>query len=134
MKAVFADAFYFAALLNRADQHHSKATAAARDLRSNLVTTEWVLAEVADALADIDKFKAVRVAQEKQVAALAESVKLSIARYEGGLSSYLEVLDADQQYYGAQNTLARTLGSQLIAYVQLYRALGGGWQAEKGQK
>ena len=51
MKAVFADAFYFVALLNRADQHHSKAIAAARDLRSNLVTTEWVLAEVADALA-----------------------------------------------------------------------------------
>ena len=88
--------------------------------------------EVADALADIEKFKAVRVEQEKQVAALAESVKLSIARYEGGLSSYLEVLDADQQYYGAQNSLAHTLGSQLIAYVQLYRALGGGWQEGKG--
>lgn len=87
--------------------------------------------EVADALADIEKLKAVRAGQEKQVAALAEAVKLSIARYEGGLSSYLEVLDADQQYYSAQNTLARTLGSQLIAYVQLYRALGGGWQAEK---
>ena len=51
MKAVFADAFYFVALLNRADQHHPKAAAAARDLRNNLVTTEWVLAEVADALA-----------------------------------------------------------------------------------
>jgi predicted nucleic acid-binding protein len=51
MKAVFADAFYFVALLNRADQHHSKAAAAARDLRNDLVTTEWVLAEVADALA-----------------------------------------------------------------------------------
>ena len=86
--------------------------------------------EVADALAGIEKLKAVRVEQEKQVAALAESVKLSIARYEGGLSSYLEVLDADQQYYGAQNSLALTLGSQLIAYVQLYRALGGGWQQE----
>ncbi|MEI7751177.1 MAG: efflux transporter outer membrane subunit [Candidatus Omnitrophota bacterium] len=86
--------------------------------------------EVADALADIEKLKAVRVEQEKQVAALAEAVKLSIARYEGGLSSYLEVLDADQQYYGAQNDLARTLGSQLVAYVQLYRSLGGGWQRE----
>jgi predicted nucleic acid-binding protein len=51
MKAVFADAFYFVALLNRADQHHSKAAAAARDFRNNLVTTEWVLAEVADAFA-----------------------------------------------------------------------------------
>lgn len=87
--------------------------------------------EVANALVDIEKYKIVRAEQEKQVAALAESVKLSLARYEGGLSSYTEVLDADQQYYSAQNTLARTLGYQLIAYVQLYRALGGGWQSEE---
>jgi multidrug efflux system outer membrane protein len=84
--------------------------------------------EVANALVDIEKYKLVRVEQEKQVAALAESVKLSLARYDAGLSSYIEVLDADQQHYSAQNSLARTLGSQLIAYVQLYRALGGGWQ------
>jgi uncharacterized protein len=51
MKAVFADAFYFVALLNRADQHHAKTIAAARELRSQIITTEWVLAEVADALA-----------------------------------------------------------------------------------
>lgn len=90
--------------------------------------------EVANALADIEKYKVVRAAQEKQVAALAESVKLSLARYEGGLSSYTEVLDADQQYYSAQNTLARTQGSQLVSYVQLYRALGGGWQPEDIKK
>lgn len=52
MKAVFADAFYFVALLNRADQHHAKTIAAARELRRSIVTTEWVLAEVADALAN----------------------------------------------------------------------------------
>jgi outer membrane protein TolC len=97
-------------------------------------TVVGAFSEVADALANIEKYKAIRVEQEKQVAALAESVKLSIARYEGGLSSYLEVLDADQQYYGAQNTLARTIGSQLVAYVQLYRALGGGWQSEESKK
>ena len=90
--------------------------------------------EVADALADIEKYKDVRTKQEKQVAALAESVKLSVARYDAGLSSYTEVLDADQQYYSAQNSLARTLGSQQIAYVQLYRALGGGWQAREDKK
>ncbi len=52
MNRVFADAFYFVALLNRADQYHAKATAAASQLRGEIVTTEWVLAEVADALAD----------------------------------------------------------------------------------
>jgi uncharacterized protein len=51
MNRVFADAFYFVALLNRADQFHRKAIAAAQRLRNDIVTTEWVLAEVADALA-----------------------------------------------------------------------------------
>ncbi len=90
--------------------------------------------EVADALVDIEKIQTVREKQEKQVAALKEASSLSRIRYEDGLSSYLEVIDADQQYYSAQNILARTLGSQVIYYVQLYRALGGGWQVEEKQK
>lgn len=86
--------------------------------------------EVADALVNIEKIKSVRESQEKQVAALKEASSLARTRYEEGYSSYLEVIDADQQYYQAQNTLARTQGSQVIYHVQLYRALGGGWQVE----
>ena len=52
MKAVFADAFYFVGFVNRADQHHAKVAAAAQQLQSDVVTTEWVLAEFADALAE----------------------------------------------------------------------------------
>lgn len=52
MKAVFADAFYFVALLNRSDQYHAKVTAVARLWHENLITTEWVLTEFADALAE----------------------------------------------------------------------------------
>jgi predicted nucleic acid-binding protein len=52
MKAVFADAFYFVGLLNRKDQHHARVVAAAGQLRGELVTTEWILAEFADALAE----------------------------------------------------------------------------------
>lgn len=52
MKTVFADAFYFVGLLNRADQHHARIVSAARQLRDDLLTTEWVLAEFADALAE----------------------------------------------------------------------------------
>lgn len=88
--------------------------------------------EVADSLVGIEKVKKVREEQEKQVTALKESAKLSLIRYESGLSSYIEVLDADQQYYSAQTALARTQGSQLLYYVQLYRALGGGWQLAVG--
>ena len=90
--------------------------------------------EVADALVGIDKIQKVREEQEKQVKALKEAVDLSKARYEAGLSSYTEVLDADQQYYSAQTLLARTQGSQLDYYVQLYRALGGGWRSEEAKK
>ena len=90
--------------------------------------------EVADALVNIDKIKTVREKQELQVAALSESAGLARTRYEEGYSSYLEVITADQQYYEAQNVLARTQGSQVIYYVQLYRALGGGWQVEEGRQ
>ncbi|MFH1878060.1 MAG: efflux transporter outer membrane subunit [Candidatus Omnitrophota bacterium] len=90
--------------------------------------------EVSDSLVNIEKIKTVREKQENQVAALKKSTDLSRARYEGGYSSYLEVIDADQQYYEAQKILARTQGSQVIYYVQLYRSLGGGWQIEESQK
>jgi len=90
--------------------------------------------EVADALVNIDKVKTVKENQEKQVAALKQSADLSRSRYEEGYSSYLEVINADQQYYESQNQLARTQGAQAAYYVQLYRALGGGWQVEKSQK
>ena len=52
MNRVFADTFYFVALLNRNDQHHSKATAAASQLQGEIITSEWVLMELADALAE----------------------------------------------------------------------------------
>jgi predicted nucleic acid-binding protein len=51
MSAVFADAFYFVARLNRRDQHHERVVAFSRTLRAGLLTTDWVLMEVADALA-----------------------------------------------------------------------------------
>ena len=51
MTVVFADAFYFVARLNRRDQHHERVVAFSREFRSHILTTDWVLMEVADALA-----------------------------------------------------------------------------------
>jgi hypothetical protein len=51
MSLVFADAFYFVARLNRRDQHHERVVAFSREFRSQILTTDWVLMEVADALA-----------------------------------------------------------------------------------
>jgi len=54
-------------------------------------------------------------------------VTLATLRYRGGLASYFEVLEAQQQLYPAQATLAQIRRDRLIAHVQLYKALGGGW-------
>jgi multidrug efflux system outer membrane protein len=84
--------------------------------------------EVADALVTIDKLKDERVEKEAQVSALGNSSRLSRLRYDAGYSNYLEILVADQQLFDAEIELARTRGAELNGVVQLYRALGGGWQ------
>jgi len=84
--------------------------------------------EVADALVTIEKLRDVRVEQEAQVGALQDASRLSRLRYDTGLANYIEVLIADQDLFDAELDLARTRGAQLNAVVQLYRALGGGWQ------
>jgi outer membrane protein, multidrug efflux system len=83
--------------------------------------------EVADALAAEAHLVEQRKAQEGQVVALREAVRLSLASYDAGVSNYLDVLDAQQQLYPAETSLAQTQRDQLLAVVNLYKALGGGW-------
>jgi multidrug efflux system outer membrane protein len=87
--------------------------------------------EVADSLVTIQKLAERRAEIETGVEALRDAVQLSRARYDTGLSSYLEVLIADQQLFSQEIQLAQVRGSQLRAVAQLYRALGGGWQPEQ---
>ena len=84
--------------------------------------------EVADALIGIEKLAAVRVEQQIGVDALRDASQLARARYDLGLSSYLEILVADQQLFERELGLVRTRGDEMRALAQLYRALGGGWQ------
>jgi len=84
--------------------------------------------EVADALVAIEKFKDVRAELETSVRSLTDAARLSRLRYDTGLANYLEVLIADQQLFDQELLLARARGAELNAVVQLYRALGGGWQ------
>ena len=65
------------------------------------------------------------------MAALETAVKLSSERYVAGKASYYEVLEAQQQLFPAELNLARTQRDQLLATVELYKALGGGWQDER---
>lgn len=84
--------------------------------------------EVSNALVAREKLASARTAQSRAVEALRESVRLSLVRYRGGLSNYVEVLDAQLQLFPAENALARIDLARRSALVQLYRALGGGWK------
>ena len=91
------------------------------------------LREVSDALTALAKLNDAEAAQDTAVRALDEAVGHATARYRQGLASYYEVLEALQQLYPAQRTLAQIRRNRLIAYVQLYKALGGGWNLTDGQ-
>ena len=65
--------------------------------------------------------------------ALRETVDLSLARYETGRTNYIEVLLALELLYPAESSLAQTQRDQLLAVVNVYKALGGGWETEPPQ-
>ena len=83
--------------------------------------------EVADALAARAKLAAEHDALEKQVAALKRAVALSELRYNTGFAFYFEILDALQQLYPAEDSLAQVERDRWLAVITLYKALGGGW-------
>ncbi|HEY1913537.1 MAG TPA: efflux transporter outer membrane subunit [Vicinamibacterales bacterium] len=84
--------------------------------------------EVSDSLIGYQKIRETGA----QLALLAESARdarrLAQVRYEGGVTSYLEVLDADTRLFDAELGLAQSQLNELSALVEIYRALGGGWQ------
>jgi multidrug efflux system outer membrane protein len=90
-------------------------------------TAQVAFQDVSDALVSRQKFEAVRDEQSRAVDAYQESVKVSFQRYLAGKASYFEVLDAQLQLYPAQNALALTELNRRTVIVQLYKALGGGW-------
>jgi NodT family efflux transporter outer membrane factor (OMF) lipoprotein len=84
--------------------------------------------EVSDSLIGYRKDGEQRAQQELLVNALRESERLSRLRYVGGLDSYLQVLDAQRNLFQGELTLAQLRREEILSVVQLYRALGGGWQ------
>lgn len=91
-------------------------------------TVQGAFREVSDALIAYRKTREVRVQQELLVQTLQERSRLAYLRYEGGVDSLLNALDADRDFFEAQLVLAQVKLNELTAVVQLYRALGGGWQ------
>ncbi len=90
------------------------------------VITAWQ--EVSDAAVSVRKFGEVATQQEIQVTAAKTAERLARLRYEGGVSAYLEVLDAQRSLFSAELTLAQSNRDQLVAMIKLYKALGGGWK------
>jgi multidrug efflux system outer membrane protein len=83
--------------------------------------------EVSTALVDRTKLVETEAQRSRAVAAHLEAVRLANIRYASGLSAYFEVLEAQQQLFPAELTLARIQRDQLLSVVTLYRSLGGGW-------
>ena len=89
MRVVFADAFYFIALLNQDDQHHSWAVDIASDLRFRFVTTHWILLEVADALSSpAARTRSTRFVREAFHNHAIEVVSEPLAWFEVGLNLF----------------------------------------------
>ena len=84
--------------------------------------------EVSDALVEFRKVKEIRAQQESLVTTLQDRSRLAYLRYQGGVDTQLNALDADRDLFAAELNLAQTRRNELLALVQLYKALGGGWR------
>jgi len=84
--------------------------------------------EVSDALIAHQRVRESREKQEALVNALEDRLQLAYMRYRGGVDTQLNALDADRDLFTAQLTLAQLRLEEILSVVQLYKALGGGWQ------
>jgi len=86
------------------------------------------LREVSDALIRYGRTREQRAQQDQLVRALEESTRLSTLRYQGGVESYLQVLEAERSLFEGQLSQAQLRLQEVESFVELYKALGGGWE------
>lgn len=84
--------------------------------------------DVSNSLVAAQKTRDTRIEEEKLVAAAQDATRLARVRYQGGAASYLEVLTNDSNLFAAQLSLITAQQNEALTLVQLYSALGGGWQ------
>jgi outer membrane protein, multidrug efflux system len=89
--------------------------------------------EVSTSLSAHQKLASAYREQLTSVDAYRDSVRLSVIRYDSGLSNYLEIIDAQIQMYPAQSASINYDLGRKVALVNLYRALGGGWNLNDSQ-
>lgn len=86
------------------------------------------LREVEDALIAVDTYNKELESRRKQLDAASSALEMAWVRYESGLTSYLEILDLQRSSFSSQLKASEVLQLQLTSSVNLYKALGGGWQ------
>ncbi len=91
-------------------------------------TIQTAFREVSDALIAHQRTRESRGEQEKLVSALQDRKRLAYVRYRGGVDTQLNALDADRDLFQAELALTQIRYSELLSVVQLYKALGGGWE------
>jgi len=91
-------------------------------------TIQTAFTEVSNALIAHQRVRESRVQQELLVAALQDRTRLAYVRYRGGVDTLLNALDADRDLFQAELALSQIRLNELVSVVQLYKALGGGWQ------
>src|SRR5579872_7077898 len=91
-------------------------------------TIQTAFTEVSDALIAHQRTRESRLEQERLVTALQDRTRLAYVRYRGGVDTQLNALDADRDLFQAELSLAQIRLSEVLSVVQLYKALGGGWQ------
>ena len=84
--------------------------------------------EVSDGLIAHQRVRESREKQEDLVAALQDRLRLAYIRYRGGVDTQLNALDADRDLFQAELDLSQIRLQELLSVVELYKALGGGWQ------
>jgi multidrug efflux system outer membrane protein len=99
--------------------------AAVADYRRTVLNA---LVEVSNGLVAIRTFRDQRAFMEVEVKAQTERLQLAKVRFRNGVASYLDVVQAEQNLFPSELSLAETIGSQFVSVAQLYRALGGGWR------
>lgn len=91
-------------------------------------TIQNAFREVSDSLVSYRKVKEERTQRELLVETLRDRSRLAYLRYNGGVATLLDALDADRNLFDAERSLAQVRRDELLSVVQLYKALGGGWQ------
>jgi multidrug efflux system outer membrane protein len=91
-------------------------------------TIQFAFREVSDAIVGYRRLREFRETQEGLLVAAQDARRLADLRYQGGATSYLEVLDSDTRLFAAELGLVEAQLSELSEFVEIYRSLGGGWQ------